>query len=176
MLLGGAGFSFDICSPEVEEVEDGMYACHIPLVNAVRKAAAVSGMFPGSLVIGADTAIECDGLLIGKPCGLEDARRTLMMLSGRRHRVITGVALLARQWNLETTFSEESFVYFKPFGDAVVNDYLARVEVLDKAGSYNIAESGELLISRIEGPRDNIIGLPCEKLSRAIQAAASLMG
>lgn len=174
LLLEGAGFSFDVCSPEVEEVDGGMYACHIPLVNAVRKASAVAELFPGCLVIGADTAIECGGFLIGKPRDLEDARRILRTLSGRRHRVITGVALFHRKLNLETVFSEESAVCFKPFDDTVVGDYLARVDVLDKAGAYNIAESGELLVSRVEGPLDNIIGLPCEKLSRAIRAAALL--
>ncbi len=84
------------------------------------------------------------------------------------------MALFHRKLNLETVFSEESGVCFKPFDDTVVGEYLARVDVLDKAGAYNIAESGELLVSRVEGPLDNIIGLPCEKLSRAIRAAALL--
>ncbi len=173
-LLTEAGFSFDVCSTDVEEIECGAYSRHIPLINAIRKASAAARLFPDALVIGADTAIEFDGTIIGKPRDLEDARRILKTLSGQCHRVITGVALFCRARCLETTFSEESTVCFKPLTEAVINTYLSRVHVLDKAGAYNIAEHGELLIDRVEGPRDNIIGLPCEKLALALRTAMLL--
>ena len=173
-LLAEAGFSFNVYSPDVEEIDSGAYSRHIPLINAIRKASAAARLFPGDLVIGADTAIEFNGTIIGKPENMEEARRILKTLSGQCHRVITGVALFGRTRCLETTFSEESTVCFKPLTEAAIETYLSRVHVLDKAGAYNIAEHGELLIDRVEGPRDNIIGLPCEKLSQALRTAMML--
>lgn len=169
-LLAEAGFVFDVRVFDTAEISGGIYSLHVPLLNAIRKAEAAAEHFPGDLVIGADTVIEFNGAIIGKPRDLSDARCILRTLSGRCHLVITGVALQCRELNVKIGFSVESTVEFKQLDESAIDRYLAHVEVLDKAGAYNIDEYGDILIQRVEGPIDNIIGLPCEKLSQALNS------
>lgn len=174
-LLAATGVVFEVLSPNVEEINADRYFRHIPLINAALKAHAVSTDHPETLVIGADTVIEFNGQIIGKPQDLDDARRILGLLSGQRHFVSTAICLQCRKQDIEIRFTESSEVEFKPFGDAIIEYYLSKVFTLDKAGAYNIDEYGDLLISGVKGDIDNVIGLPCAKLLRAIHAGEEVL-
>lgn len=138
-------------------------------LNAQRKAFAVAERYPNHLVIGADTLVFLEGKLMGKPESLEMAREFLRRLSGRVHEVVTGVCLFQREMSRMHLFSEVTRVRFLRFGDAVIEDYLAQVQVLDKAGGYAIQEQGHLLVEQVEGSLSNVIGLPVEALRLALR-------
>lgn len=169
-LLTASGVSFEALSPNALEINDGRYFRHIPLVNAMLKAHSVSIDYPEALIIGADTVIEFNDQIIGKPKDLDDARRILGLLSGRYHFVLTAICLQCRKLDIEIHFIETSEVEFKTLSAETIEHYLSKVFTLDKAGAYNIDEYGDLLISQVKGEIDNIIGLPCSKLLRALNA------
>lgn len=139
-------------------------------LNAERKAMLVAERYPRHLVLGADTLVFLDDQPLGKPADLDDARRMLRRLAGRVHQVITGVCLVHQEGTRLQLFSEASHVRFRPFEDPVIETYLSQVDVLDKAGSYAIQESGSLLVEAVEGSVSNVIGLPVEALRRALMA------
>ena len=174
-LLKRLDIPFEVQSPDVEELEQPCEGCSIsflPAENARRKAFAVSSRNQSHTVIGADTAILFEDRMIGKPRNLEDARKTLLELAGKTHRVVTGLAVI-RQGNKPfcRVWSEESLVTFKPFSASTADRYLELVHVLDKAGSYAIQEHGQLIVQQITGSMENIIGLPLEQLKQVLLEA-----
>lgn len=172
-LLRRAGFSFQVFVPEVEEiVHAGALYRETALANAFLKAEGAAEVFPDAVVIGADTVIELDGKILGKPLDEEDAFRMLRTLSGRTHEVVTGVAVLVKSENIRIRFADVTKVTFKNLPDEVIRAYLSRVHVLDKAGAYGIQEQGDLLLERMEGSLDNVIGLPVERLSETLRLNA----
>jgi len=166
-LLAGMGISFEVIPAETEEISagSGLPAEEIVRLNAVRKAGAVSGSHPDSLVIGSDTVVECDGRIFGKPSSPEEAVSMLKTLSGRSHRVMTGVALQLKQRDLDRSFTEISHVVFKKLSDETIREYMRLVNVMDKAGAYAIQEHSELILARLDGSLSNVIGLPVERLT-----------
>ena len=165
-LLSRLGYPFEVHSLPTREFSDGDLAPELlPARNAEAKAAAVADKFPDAAVVGADTVIVFDGRIIGKPRDAEDAFRTLTRLSGHTHEVTTGVALLCNRDGVRKVWSESSFVTFKPLPPETIREYLRRVDVLDKAGSYALQEHGDMLIDRVEGDADNVVGLPLERLA-----------
>lgn len=162
---------FDVVASQATELMDATLGprrlCEL---NAGRKAEEVARRHPGHLVLGADTLVFLDDQPLGKPADLAEARRTLRRLAGRVHEVITGVCLIHREGARRQVFSSASRVRFRAFDDAVIGEYLAQVEVLDKAGAYAIQEKGSLLVEAVEGSVSNVIGLPVEDLRRALSA------
>ncbi|NOY82453.1 MAG: septum formation protein Maf [Kiritimatiellaeota bacterium] len=135
---------------------------------ACAKAAAVAPNFPSAVVLGADTLVVLDGEPLGKPADLEQARRMLTRLSGRSHRVLTGVCLLRLEPFRREIWTTVSEVRFHRLTPAVIDDYLRRVHVLDKAGAYAIQEHGDRLVQYVHGPVSNVIGLPVEDIHRRL--------
>ena len=159
-LLKEAGPMFAtmrIMTADVEEGDD-------PLENAMRKAEAVAKLNPQALVIGADTVIRFEGETIGKPAGLEDAKRILAMLSGRTHDVATGVCVRCVEADILVRFEEATHVTFRTLTPEIIDKYVRDVNVLDKAGAYAIQEHGGDIIESIDGSLTNVIGLPVERL------------
>jgi septum formation protein len=130
------------------------------LALAVAKAEAVVAHHPGRPVLGADTVVVLDGRLLEKPADPDDARRMLHQLSGRRHLVITAIALRGKPFLRPWEGWEETWVDFLPLADQAVADYVATGEPLDKAGAYGIQGYGALMVRRIEGCYFNVMGLP----------------
>ena len=158
-LLAAAGYEFRIVSPEVEELAPGAHPFRkLCAENAALKAREVVEAHPAAVVLAADTMVGLDGEVLGKPVDLAEARVMLAKLSGRAHEVCTGVCV--RKGDEETAFFEVTWVKFHAYGPEVVEEYLGKVEVLDKAGSYAIQECGDLLVDRIEGEYENVVGLP----------------
>lgn len=109
-------------------------------------------------VLGADTTVVCDGQILGKPENLADAQRILGMLSGRRHQVLTAIALVHGTSVLSEVVSTD--VLFRTISPAEIAQYWASGEPCDKAGAYGIQGKGAVFVSRIEGSYSAVVGLP----------------
>lgn len=133
---------------------------------ATAKAREVAARHPDDLIIAADTIVELDGVILGKPDGREDAFRMLRSLSGREHRVFTGVALL-RGGELLCD-SEMTRVFFRELSDREIHAYIASGEPMDKAGAYGYQGLAGLFVERIEGDYFNVVGLPLCRLGRML--------
>ncbi|MBO7147820.1 MAG: septum formation protein Maf [Lentisphaeria bacterium] len=173
-LLGGLGVPFQIHTADVDEISQSAGdAFYIARTNAALKARKIADQYPASLVIGADTVVELSGTIFGKPENQADAVRMLSMLSGKQHRVITGVALIFQQYNIEKIFAVITEVTFKKLTPEQIILYMDQVNVMDKAGAYGIQEHGEILLDKMEGSLSNVIGLPVEKLEEELLTLAA---
>lgn len=158
-LLSGVGLSFQIISPEVEELSgNDLTPRELALSNARLKCMAVSLEKREAMVIGADTVVALGGRTFGKPVDLGEAAENLRTFRGRVHEVMTGVVLAHGDHVSE--FVGCSYVKFRDFSEEVLTEYLDKVAVLDKAGGYAIQDHGELIVECFEGDYDNIVGLP----------------
>jgi len=167
-LLAAAGIAFDVIESGIPEVpNDGEMPRDYALRMAREKARAVSLRSPGAIVIGADTIVVCDRAILEKPSSPGDARRMLRTLSGRTHVVITAFAL-ARDGIIVESDAIESRVTFRHLASAEIDEYIATGEPLDKAGAYGIQGLGAGFIVRLEGSRDNVMGLPTEQVLAAL--------
>lgn len=124
--------------------------------NKAQKVAAL--LDEKSLVIGADTIVVVDKLILGKPSSAEEARRYLRLLSGRSHKVYTGICLC---WRKQCICAyERSQVEFTMLTDTEIENYIATNEPLDKAGAYGIQGFGSQFIRSIRGCYFNVMGFP----------------
>jgi septum formation protein len=167
-LLSAAGIEFEVVESMMPEEH---VAGEPPRVYALRmardKAIAVSSRFPDAIVIGADTIVVCEAQILEKPTDADDARRMLAMLSSRTHTVVTAFAL-ARGGEILESSPIESRVTFRRLTDAEIDDYIATDEPFDKAGAYGIQGIGGGFIAHVEGSRDNVMGLPTERVVAAL--------
>ena len=123
---------------------------------------------PPGIVLGADTAVVLDDEVLGKPTSARVAREVLRRLSGRRHRVLTGVALVRSNDRRETGGVETTHVEFRDLDAEDIDRYVAGGSPMDKAGAYGIQDLDATWIASIEGLRSNVVGLPVERLGRWI--------
>ncbi len=166
-LLARLNPDFRVVSPDVEEWEpDQADPIHQVEENALRKGRAVAASHPQALVIAADTTVALGRRLFAKPVDRPDAVRMLQALSGRRHEVVTGMALLLG--GREHCFHDTSEVDFRELSAAEIDQYLERVHVFDKAGAYAIQEHGDLIINEFSGSFENIMGLPVQRLRQEL--------
>src|SRR5216683_3607812 len=167
-LLGDAGFAFEVIESGLAEGHVGDEpALDYALRMAREKARAVSLRDRSAIVVGADTVVVCDAMILEKPASSADARRMLTMLSGRSHVVVTAFAL-ARDGMIVEIEAVESRVTFRVLSDTEIAEYVASGEPLDKAGAYGIQGRGGGFISHVEGSRANVMGLPTERVVAAL--------
>ena len=156
-LLARVGLAFTVRPTDADETWPDLDLGPAAEAVALRKARALDA--PGALVLAADTVVALDGDVLGKPPTPEAARRTLRRLSGRTHRVATGLAL--RHGGREATAHAVTAVTFGDLSDAEIAAYVATGSPLDKAGAYGIQDDvGALLVERIDGDYTNVVGLP----------------
>jgi septum formation protein len=168
-LLDTLGVAFDIVPADIDEsVLEGEEPVEYVLRLGEQKAAAVSVLHPERLVIAADTTVDVDGEILGKPIDADDARRMLRLLSGRQHRVHTGLAVCRGEQRL--TAVETTVVTFAALDDAIVDWYVGTGEPFDKAGGYGMQGKASVLVERIDGSVTNVIGLPLALLQRLTTA------
>ncbi|UPA29853.1 Maf family protein [Terrisporobacter glycolicus] len=136
---------------------------------AYEKALDVANNNEESLVIGADTIVVINNLILGKPKNEEEAYDMIKLLSGKTHYVITGFALINLSLNKKVIDCEVSQVTFKELSEECIKDYLNTKESLDKAGAYGIQGYGGLLVNNIQGDYFNIVGLPISKISDCLK-------
>lgn len=153
-ILSALGRTFDIVRTDVAEVSYPDDPERTVRENALAKGAAVRG----GRVLSADTIVWFGGRIYGKPRDLAEAKRFLRELSGQTHCVYTGVAF---DGDVKVVRSE---VVFRALSDAEIDDYVARVKPLDRAGAYDIDESGDRIVASWRGSYENIMGLPLEPL------------
>jgi septum formation protein len=166
-LLRNAGISFVVQAADIDETPlAGETARECAVRLAREKALAVwrarsKEAAQEDVVLGADTIVVVDEAILGKPADAEDAVRMLRLLSGRVHRVITGVCFVRSSGNEElTTASETTLVTMNELSDAEIREYVATGEPMDKAGAYAIQGRASRWIPRIEGDYSNVVGLP----------------
>jgi septum formation protein len=131
---------------------------------ALRKAVEVATRVREGLVLGADTIVECDGRLLGKPRDRDEARRFLRLLSGRSHLVLTALALVEAGGGRTETGQEVTEVCVRPLMAEEIDAYIRTDEPLDKAGGYAIQGAGGAFIEGIKGSFTNVVGLPLGRL------------
>lgn len=168
-LLAEAGYRFEVIAPLVEELHsEKLTVREATSYNALRKGLAVARAHPARVVLAADTLVALDHKLIGKPADHAEAVALLRLLSGRTHVVASGVFIAHLQRGQSLAFSVLSRVVFKKLSEQMIEDYLATIDPLDKAGGYAAQGAGGTIIARIVGSRSNVIGLPLEKTGRAL--------
>ncbi len=159
------GFDFEIITAPGDETPfEGEDPESFAARMAQEKAAAIALKYPESWVVGADTVVTLEGLILGKPQDANDAYKMLKQLSGRKHTVITAYALLCEQRGVRQVRAVATEVEFHSFSDAVLHAYANSGEPLDKAGSYGVQGKGSFLVRKITGSCTNVIGLPISDL------------
>ncbi len=138
---------------------------------AVAKASEVGRRLTDRLVLGADTVVVIDGAVLEKPRDPEDAVSLLQRLVGRRHSVISAIALIGPQLTRPWVGHQQTEVEFLPLDEATIRRYVATGEPMDKAGAYGIQGYGALMVRRIEGCYFNVMGLPLALLGQALREA-----
>lgn len=167
-LLQQAGLAFQVRSPRLEEPDWSMPLSPSQQAEALAyfKARSVWQCDPRSFVLGADTVVAGPDGLLGKPRDRRDARIMLETLSGSRHAVITGVALLGPGCGRRAIASDTTYVTMRKMSPEEVQDYLDSGEWEGKAGAYAIQETADRFVTRVEGSFSNVVGLPIELLQR----------
>ena len=168
-LLEAAGLSFEAIPSPAEEIHDASLGMEgLCEENARLKAIAVAAHHPEAVVIGADTLVFLDGQPLGKPKDMAEAVRMLRSLSGFVHNVCTGVCICEPGGKIRTLHAVTEVV-FRTLDDATIYEYLAKTSPLDKAGAYGIQDHGEMIVERISGGYDNVMGLPVGLVLKALE-------
>ena len=173
-LLTAAGFRFETLAVDVDErVQEGEAPERAARRLAGAKSAAAAALTgdPDALILGADTLVVVDELVLGKPKDEADATQMLTRLAGRHHEVATGVSL--RRAGREIGTVELTTVFFAPMSIDEINWYVQTGEGRDKAGAYAIQGLGSRFVERIAGSYSNVVGLPVSVAYRLIRELAS---
>jgi septum formation protein len=164
-LLGMLGLPFTVMTSGVpEDIDPALDAEAAVRWLARLKAEAVAETLSEGLVIGSDTVVVLDDMILGKPGNVADACWMLKLLRGKRHRVISGVAVFdAATRRSGATSAVTTYVDMDHYTDSAIETYVASGEPMDKAGSYAIQGLGGDLVAGIEGCYNNVVGFPlCE--------------
>ena len=177
-LLGELGIAFEVRPADVDESPRPGEAAEVLVRRlAIDKAEAGLAAAPERpiVVLAADTLVAVDGEVLGKPVDEADAARMLRRLSGTRHQVMTGVAVAtADASGTATSLAVEvvtTHVHMAPWTDEEIAAYVASGEPMDKAGSYAIQEGADRKVTGLEGPFDNVVGLPLAATARLLRGA-----
>lgn len=162
-ILQRLGVDFIQCMPTVVEIASKDVYEGV-MKNALVKAKWCAERHPEHVAIGFDTVITLDGNVLGKPASRAEAKEFLSMLSGRGHKVITGIAVVCLRKNIELIDFEETKVFFRSMSENEIEWYLSTGEWEGKAGAYAIQGKGGLFVERIEGCYFNVVGLPVGKV------------
>lgn len=159
---------------EPADIDETPHRRELPAAHAVRlaceKATAVASRFPGNFILAADTVVATGRRILGKPADEREACAFLNRLSGRRHRVIGGVAVVDSRGRLHFR-AVTSAVRFRRLTDADVASYLADGEWRDKAGGYAIQGRAAVFVAFMSGSYSNIVGLPLFETAQLLAGA-----
>lgn len=157
------GHEFEIMDSGLEEHLDGLHPGELVTKLALDKARVARPQVPQGIVIGADTVIDLDGQVLGKPTDPDDAARILRRLRGRTHSVLTGVAVIETSSGKEAMEAVATRVTMRDYSENTIEHYVRTGEPMDKAGAYAIQGFGSELVKGIEGCYYNVVGFPmCE--------------
>ena len=179
-----AGFKFEVIPADVDETADPAMppdelvaflsekkAVHV--LHQIQPVSSRNQLTPCAqpaqeVIVGADTVVAIDGLILGKPSGEDAAFDMLTRLQGRVHVVYTGVTVVSAK--SRKTFVESTRVFMKSLTDAEIREYISTGEPMDKAGAYGIQERGAVLIERVEGDYFTVVGLPLCRLNIVLKS------
>ena len=165
-ILKNAGIDFTVRVADADEtIPEGTKPEDAVVFLAARKAMAVPRE-NDEVVLGADTVVVLDDMILGKPKDKDDAFNMIKRLSGRVHSVFTGVCAIGN--GISLTFAEETKVEFYPLSDNEIYDYINTNEPYDKAGAYGIQGLASKFIRGIEGDYFNVVGLPISSVYKKI--------
>ena len=174
-LLAQLGVPFEVVVAEITEHEETSTDPRVMVAhNAALKAEWVAARNPDAVVLGADTTVFVGQHALNKPRDNAEAREMLRRLSGRTHTVFTGLAVRRQTEGLRIDEGVASEVTFKRLDDATIEEYLRRVNTLDKAGGYAIQEHGDLIVASHAGSFTNIVGLPLETTKQLLMRCGLL--
>ncbi|HEV8718499.1 MAG TPA: Maf family protein [Candidatus Binatia bacterium] len=174
-LLQRIGVAFVVIPSHTPEIaQPGELPQAYALRLADEKARGVARKHPGAWVLGADTIVEIDGEVLGKPRDVADGQQMLRQLSGCTHQVMTAFALLDGAGQVRIRQVVTSRVTFKPLTEAQIQAYLATGEPFDKAGAYAVQGLGASLVACVEGSYTNVVGLPMDEVQAALRAVGLL--
>ncbi len=160
---------FEIIPADIEEtVRRSIELEQYPEYLALKKSRHIAEKRPADdVVIGCDTGVFIDDMMLGKPEDESQAAEMLKLLSRRTHKVITGCSVFYKGQNI--SFSETTEVEFYRLTDTDINEYIATGEPMDKAGAYGIQGKGALLVKRINGDYYNVVGMPVGTLKQKLK-------
>ena len=163
-LLQQIGIEATVCPADFDEVSgSAVQAEDVVLANAAGKCQAVVKIKGDSLpVVAADTVVVAEGVILGKPQDAEEAVKMLKQLSGKTHKVLTGIAIAYAGEILAEVC--ETKVVFRELSEDEIKQYVATGEPLDKAGAYGIQGKGAVLVEKIDGCYNNVVGLPLTRM------------
>jgi septum formation protein len=164
-ILSQVGWPFTKLTADIDETPLSDETAEAYVVRlAAEKAAAVAADHPDKLVLGADTTVVVDGQIIGKPADMDDACSMIRMLAGRRHEVLTGVALVHK--TQARTALKRTQVTFCEMNEDEIAFLAEKGDPLDKAGGYAVQAQAALFIDSIVGDYWNVVGLPISTVYR----------
>ena len=164
-----AGIDFEVVFPEnIEEKNISTDPVSHVLELSRKKAESVAKRVRDSIILGADTIVVLDREILGKPKDSDEAFKMLKKLSGKEHKVYTGISLVDKDKGRVLSGYQLTKVKFNQLKDKEIKDYIDTGEPLDKAGAYGIQGMGNFLVEKIEGDLDNVIGLPLRKLEELL--------
>lgn len=167
-ILRNANISFEVHPADIDETPHASEKTRAHVERLAReKALKISAIRPKDFVLGADTIVAVDEVILGKPSDAADAARMLRLLSGRSHQVITGVCLAAT--GIVDVRSQTTLVAMDKIPDEEIASYAASSEPMDKAGAYAIQGIASRWVSRIEGDYFNVVGLPVALVWRMLR-------
>lgn len=169
-LLSSIGMQFEIRTKETDE----NYPETLPIEQVAEYIAQlkaddlIEDLKDDEILLCADTTVQIDNILLGKPKDATEASKMLSLLSGRTHVVTTGVVIASNE--MELSFSVKTEVTFKPLSMDEIDYYIETYQPFDKAGSYGIQEwIGYIGIQKINGSYNNVVGLPTHEVYQALQ-------
>lgn len=171
-LLERAGHNFKIVPSKIDESAfdtDRTPPIEYAKTLALAKAKDIAAEYPDMLVLGADTVVDCDGEIIGKPRDHIDAEAVVRKLFSRPHKVITGIAMVRLADETCISAAEVTTVYPKKMTESQIAEHIRSQTWQGKAGAYAIQETGDEFVEKIEGSMSNVVGLPMELFEQLIE-------
>jgi septum formation protein len=172
-LLEKAGYDFKVVPSDIDEASmtlKGMkardYACRLALL----KASDVADKFPDNFILGADTVVDFDGHIIGKPSDSNHAEEITRKLFSKSHKVITGVAIIHKLKRIRIVKSDTTVVYPKKMTEEQIRKHIEGGSWQGKAGAYGIQETGDEFVEKIDGSFTNVMGLPMELVEKIFKS------
>ncbi len=168
-LLKMIGFDFEVVDSQVDEQSEVYTIPEVHVLElAQKKALKVAEKIKSGLIIGADTIVVLNNIILGKPKDAKQAKEILSQLSDRTHTVYTGFAIVEKPSGEMVSEFEKTLVSFRKLADEEIVRYIQSGSPLDKAGGYGIQDQGALFVEKIDGCFYNVMGLPVTKLYQAL--------